>query len=165
MNKIFIFPAIILPKYFSDLHDWLFFSWHSLAFIQCSKKKCHFSKAWGRQPHTLIKPQARSGPSKGLRAPSSYSTVLSLILWTAMLLWTSDSWLHAQILSETAVTHWSFADIHCRIEVKFNIPSIFSIEKQAHFSCVTASAVNIFNNINYWLQHFHDLEKHTASSR
>lgn len=108
--------------------------------------------------------------------------------------WNYYSWLHAHTLSETAAhvttglwlalisetnserafincscflwfTCRSFADIHCRIEIKFNIPSIFSVEKQAHFSCVTASAVNIFNNINYWLKHFRDLEKHAASSR
>lgn len=59
----------------------------------------------------------------------------------------------------------SCADIHCRIEIRFNSPSIFSLEKQAHFRCVTASAVNIFNNINYRLQHLHDLEKHTVSWR
>ena len=62
-------------------------------------------------------------------------------------------------------TCWSFADIHCRIEIRLNIPSNFNIGKQVHFSHVTVSAVNIFNNINYWLQHFHALEKHTASWR
>ena len=62
-------------------------------------------------------------------------------------------------------TCWSFADIHCRIEIRLNSPSNFSVERQAHFNQVTVSAVNIFNNINYWLQHFHDLEKHIASCR
>ena len=57
---------------------------------------------------------------------------------------------------------WSFADMPCKIEIRFNIPSIFSIEKQVHFSCVTASAINIFKNVTYGLQHFHDLGKHTA---
>lgn len=141
-----------------------------------------------------MKTEVNPSPQERLRASSSDSTMLCSILWitlscfkpvihgfSADSVWNCSICYHRHLIllsSETdskrafincscflRFTCWSFADIHCRIEIRSNIPSIFSIEKQAHFSYVTASAVNIFNNINYWLPHFHNLEKHTASWR